>query len=165
MPKLRKYINKIDVVNDKENKHITKQQRKKVERRCYKKITNIVDDLHWKTINYLTKNFGNIIIGNMSTKSIIKNSPKNNLTSYVKRVASLMKLFTFKQRLEYKCTRRKIGYMEVDEAYTSKTCTKCGEIKNNLGGSKVYKCDNCNLILDRDINGARNIYLKYIGSK
>lgn len=37
---LEKYINKIDVINDKENKHITKQQRKKVEEEDNKEIIN-----------------------------------------------------------------------------------------------------------------------------
>jgi putative transposase len=52
----------------------------------------------------------------------------------------------------------------VTEEYTSKTCTKCGNIKYDLYGAETYRCSNgeCNLILDRDINGARNIYIKNI---
>jgi transposase len=38
----------------------------------------------------------------------------------------------------------------------------CGNIKENLGGNKIYECDNCLAIMDRDINGARNIYIKSI---
>jgi len=53
--------------------------------------------------------------------------------------------------------------MIVDESYTSKTCTKCGEQNKNLGSSKHFKCSKCGLEIDRDINGARNIYLKTIG--
>ena len=45
------------------------------------------------------------------------------------------------------------------EEFTSKTCTRCGQI-NEVGGSEIYKCSGCKLTLDRDINGARNIYLK-----
>lgn len=49
----------------------------------------------------------------------------------------------------------------VDESYTSKTCGRCGNLNNKLGGNKIYKCTNCNLVIDRDINGARNILLKH----
>ena len=48
------------------------------------------------------------------------------------------------------------------EEYTSKTCTKGGTIDDKLGGAEVFKCknSNCNLRINRDINGVRNILLK-----
>jgi len=30
----------------------------------------------------------------------------------------------------------------------------------NLGGSDIYTCQKCHMTIDRDINGARNIYVK-----
>ena len=48
----------------------------------------------------------------------------------------------------------------VSEAYTSKTCSWCGWINRKLGGKKIFKCRRCNLCLDRDINGARGIFLR-----
>ncbi len=47
-----------------------------------------------------------------------------------------------------------------NESYTSKTCTNCGHVHQNLGGCKVYKCPECGLMMARDINGARNIMLR-----
>ena len=38
-------------------------------------------------------------------------------------------------------------------------CSKCGNIKHDLGINKIYECLKCNTVLDRDINGARNIYI------
>jgi transposase len=73
-----------------------------------------------------------------------------------------MSLFKFKQRLQYKCLRNNIGYTEVDEAYTSKTCTGCSYFNKNLGKRKIFNCAICKLIIDRDINGARNILLKHM---
>jgi len=49
--------------------------------------------------------------------------------------------------------------IEVEEAWTSKTCSGCGKI-GNPGWSKTFKCKRCGLVIDRDINGARNILLK-----
>ena len=44
----------------------------------------------------------------------------------------------------------------------SKTCTNCGELHRNLGGSKTFCCPKCKVVLDRDANGARNILLKFL---
>jgi putative transposase len=49
---------------------------------------------------------------------------------------------------------------EKEEYYTSKTCTKCGNIDYNLGNKNEYKCKKCDIILERDCNGARNIMLR-----
>lgn len=93
----------------------------------------------------------------MSTQSIVR---QRKLNKMVKRVLLRMKLYVFKQRLQYKCNQRCIGYKEIDEAYTSKTCTICGKINKELGTSKIFNCKKCKKILDRDVNGARNIMLK-----
>jgi putative transposase len=157
---LIKYIKKIDKVNN--NKDIPASKKRKVESRCYKKIGNLVDDMHWKTIKYLTDNFGNILIGNLSTKEIVKNRANNVLDRITKRLALLMGLSKFKQRLAYKCTIRKVGCGEVDEAYTTKTCTKCGFKNETIGAKKVINCGFCKLKIDRDFNGARNIMLRHL---
>ena len=63
-------------------------------------------------------------------------------------------------KLKGLCDLRKTHLYVVDESYTSKTCGRCGFIKDNLSGNKVYKCDSCCLEIGRDLNGARNILLK-----
>jgi len=97
------------------------------------------------------------VIGNLSTKDIIRKG--NYLNKKVKRIASLMRLYIFKQRLQFKCKERKIGYEEIDEAYTSKTCSNCCLYNSNLGSSKTFNCNICGKRIDRDVNGARNIML------
>ena len=99
----------------------------------------------------------------MSTKSIVNNN--KNLTKRTKEIAMLMRLYVFKQRLQYKCKLKNIGYKEVDEAYTSKTCTNCGYKNDNLGSAEIFKCSKCKYKVDRDINGARNILLRNIDTK
>jgi putative transposase len=51
---------------------------------------------------------------------------------------------------------------EVPEHYTSKTCGKCGRLHWNLGKSEVFKCPFCGWTMDRDFNGARNIFIMNI---
>jgi len=48
--------------------------------------------------------------------------------------------------------------IETDKYLTSKCCSNCKNIKDDLGGSKIYNCYKCNIILDRDINASINIY-------
>ena len=48
----------------------------------------------------------------------------------------------------------------VNESFTSKTCGKCGALNESLGSSKVFRCPSCNVTMDRDVNGARNVLLR-----
>lgn len=123
-------------------------------RKHQKRIEFSVDELHWKTINFLNKNFKKILIGDIEVSSICKNKSTSKIT---KRLLLSFRFFEFKQRLEYKCGKR---VQKINEAWTSKTCGSCGNIKFDLGSSKVYSCSKCNYETDRDVNGARNIYLK-----
>ena len=50
-------------------------------------------------------------------------------------------------------------------AHTSKTCGKCGNLHANLGSNKCFKCPKCEMKMDRDINAARNIMLKYLSEE
>jgi putative transposase len=67
--------------------------------------------------------------------------------------------YRFKERLRFKCVEYSSKLVDCTEEYTSKTCTRCGTL-NEVGSSEVYRCSKCNLTIDRDVNGARNIYLK-----
>ncbi len=50
---------------------------------------------------------------------------------------------------------------EVNEAYTSKTCSNCGYIKNDLKNANHFVCNNCNNIMGRDPNASKNVMLRY----
>ena len=73
--------------------------------------------------------------------------------------------FQFRQFLLYKIREylwcQVIVYTE-EYTCTSKTCGCCGHIHRKLGGSKVFRCPSCAAELDRDINSARNILLRYL---
>ena len=141
---------------DRIKRNYSKNTGKKFEKIINEKIRNKITDLHWKTINYLTKKYNTILIGKWSTKEICKNG-KSCLNKITKRIAQKLRYYEFLQKLEYKCKLRGVRLRVVKEHYTSKTCSKCGEI--NETSLKVYNCDRCGKI-DRDLNGCRNILLK-----
>ncbi len=46
------------------------------------------------------------------------------------------------------------------EAYSSKTCTKCGHVYQSLGGFKVFKCPSCGHTLPRHMNSVLGFMLR-----
>jgi putative transposase len=138
---------------------IKNHRKKKIERRINMKISNRIDDLHWKVINTLIGSYKAIYLGDMSAKGIVKKS--NNVLSPIQKGACLRtRYYDFRKKLKYKCERHKITFKLINESYTSKMCSLCGAINENLNGSKIFDCAKCLTSMDRDINGARNIYNK-----
>ncbi len=66
----------------------------------------------------------------------------------------------FRQRLTFKAEELGKKVVFVSEAWTSKTCSSCGWVDAKLGGRKVFRCRGCGLVIDRDVNGARGIFLR-----
>lgn len=157
--KLRDYFKRKDKIMN--NEKIEENIKKKNEKMINNKISNLVDDLHWKTINYLTNKNKTILMGNMSTKSIVSKK-ESTLNQMTKRIGLNLKLFVFKERLKFKCEMKNVKYGEINEWMTSKMCSKCGNIHTNLGGNEKYECEKCGLKIDRDVNGARNIHIRAI---
>jgi putative transposase len=166
MNKIGKIINKINKVkkflpNDNVKKSKTIQCYNKYLKRLRSKLTNMVSDLHWKTASFLCKRFNTILVGNLSTAGIVKKSG-SVLNNFQKQKAIALSIYTFQQRIKSKAPEHKVLYKMVDESFSTQTCGFCGERDLNVGSSKVFKCPqkNCNFKMDRDYNGARNIYLK-----
>jgi IS605 OrfB family transposase len=151
--KIRKLNNRKDHID---SLIINKKKKKLLLDRLRQKIKNKIDDMHWKTINFLTASFDNILIGDLSSKDCIRRG--GGLGKMNKRLLNSFRFYRFKERLKTRCSERNISFKEVNEYCTSKTCSCCGYFKKDLGPSKVYCCDQCDNVMDRDINGARNIY-------
>ena len=159
--RIKNLIKKLDVdetkFEDTKNRS-TKDKIKRYRRRIYSKIKNLISDLHWKTCNYLCKNYDTIMVGNLSTQRCINKS--NNLYKSCREPLKYMQHYLFRLRLQSKCEEYGKIYKEVDEKYTTQQCGKCMNLNKNVGSSKIYTCPVCKFTIDRDINGARNIFLK-----
>ena len=120
--------------------------------------------MHNKTAKFLLSNYEIIIIGKVSTKKMVSNLT-GNLHDIVKR--RLMALSHYRFRMKLHSMAQKFGstIIETNEYLTSKCCSNCKNIKDDLGSSKTYNCDKCNMILDRDINASINIYKNRIISR
>ncbi|SFV61293.1 Mobile element protein [hydrothermal vent metagenome] len=102
--------------------------------------------------NYLVSNFNRVAIEDLNVKGMIKN---RKLAKAISDVGFGM----FREILAYKCKLYGVKLVLVDRFFpSSKTCSRCGTIKDNLKLSdRVYNCNSCNLVIDRDLNASLNI--------
>jgi putative transposase len=91
---------------------------------------------------------------------MVKRSSRNISRSTVKGMMQLSH-FKFRQFLIHKSKELGSKLIICDESYTSKTCGRCGLLHNALGSSKTFACPSCGYTVDRDVNGARNVLLRY----
>jgi IS605 OrfB family transposase len=95
------------------------QDRTKKARRIYRRILGLVNELHWKIIGFLTKNYDVIILPEFETSKMLKGKKISKMT---KRLMQAFSFYKFKERLKMKCEERNCVLHIVDESYTSKTC-------------------------------------------
>ena len=120
------------------------------------KLDCLIDDLHFKSIRHIEKQgYDYILLPSFESQDMMVKS-KNR---YLNREMGQLKHYLFQTRMKDKLSDKVVI---CTEEFTSKTCGVCGVIKRDLGVNDTFKCDSCNLIIDRDINGARNILLKHL---
>jgi putative transposase len=62
------------------------------------------------------------------------------------------------RQIEYKAEERGVPVIKVDPRYTSKTCPRCGEIKQRRSRvGRVFVCNKCGWRMDRQLNAGLNI--------
>ena len=62
-----------------------------------------------------------------------------------------------RQMIEYKAAEAGIQIIAVNPSYTTQRCSQCGCLVLKDLSVRVHDCPYCGLLLDRDINAARNI--------
>jgi len=120
------------------------------------KITNIRKDHHHKTTAQIANKYGLIAVGNVSSSKLAK-------TKMAKSVSDAG-WSTFRNMLRYKASRHGATFLEVDEKFTTQTCSSCGDCssagrpKGIAGlGIREWECSSCGAVHDRDVNAAKNI--------
>ena len=183
---IHKKIDKTSSIIDKKDELKIKSKKiyklKKQNRKRHQKVNNIVSDMHNQISSYLTKNYDSILYPPLETKKLVKKYKEDNkinttssenddratkkrkrkISSRTARLLSTLSFHKFLTKLKFQSEKNNCTLYILTEAFTSKTCGKCGFINDNLGSAKIYKCPSCNFEIGRDINGARNILLKHL---
>lgn len=138
-----------------------RKQRLKVAR-IHETVVNRRDDfLHkWSTKYVFQSNYSGIAVEKLNIKKMLA----DKTTSRAQRRNTLDAAW-YKARmfLKYKAERAGISFYEVEPAYTSQQCSKCGNGQKLGLDIRHYICPVCNHSLNRDLNAAFNIRKRAFG--
>lgn len=118
--------------------------------KAYKKITDVKLDTIHKFTSAVAKNHGTAVIEDLNIKAMQESDNKG-----IRKGVHDSAMAEIHRQLMYKCS----NYVKVEKYYaSSKTCSKCGNVKDSLTlGMRMYHCDVCHTVLDRDLNAALNL--------
>lgn len=112
-----------------------------------------------------------IIIGDLNVKQMGKKKKgtgdgretKANKTLNRRNLSGSLGRFT--EFLTYKAERIGKRVIKIDESNTSKVCCKCGSKKKMTLDKRVYICDKCGNMMNRDENSAVNIMARFLQTR
>lgn len=139
----------------------TKQRKsglKKALARVKWKIWDLIDELHNKVVRFIADNFAVVLLPTFEVSQMVVKSGRK-LSSKTARAMLTLSHYKFGQKLEL----AGVKVYRVNEAYTSKTDSWTGNINDKLGGAKTIKVGEDQTFVDRDVNGARGIFLRAMG--
>ena len=120
--------------------------------RLHARVANLRSDLLGKTTTMLARTYSDVSIEDLNVAGMVRNH----------RLAQAVEDASFgelRRQLVYKTARTGARLHVVDRYYpSSKKCSACGTVKAKLSLSeRTYRCEECGLVIDRDLNAAINI--------
>ena len=108
-----------------------------------------------------------IIVGDLEIKQMTASNNNINNRKFRKNinrgVHNTGHLGRFVELLTYKAKLMGKRVITIDERGTSKTCAFCGHKKIKMPlYQRVYHCENCEIVIDRDCNSAINIMKRFL---
>ncbi len=112
-----------------------------------------------------------IIIGDLKVKEMTKhkkgtgNARRNKINKTLNHsIQNTGSMGRFIQFLTYKAQKIGKRIIKIDESYTTQTCCICSKREKKLLFQRIMNCD-CGNHLDRDVNSAVNIMLKFLKNR
>lgn len=120
--------------------------------KIHHRVANLREDTLHKMTTRLASKYGTIVVENLNVAGMGRN---RRLSRCIADAA----FGEIRRQLTYKTRRHGTRLVVADRWYpSSKTCSRCGVVKAKLPLSmRVFECDNCGLVLDRDTNAGRNL--------
>jgi len=118
------------------------------------KLTNIrKNNIHQVANEIINRKPSFIVLEDLNVKGMMRNK-------HLAKAIQQQSLAEFTNLLEYKAEQNNIEVIYVDKFYpSSKTCSCCGVVKRDLKlKDRIFKCNNCGLVIDRDYNASLNLY-------
>lgn len=155
--RLQRKISRKYLINKKGDSYCKTSNIIKAEKKLLKlnhRLTDIRHNyLHQTTTEIINRKPKFIVLEDLNVKGMMKNK-------HLSEVVAEQCFYEFYRQIEYKSSWNNIKFIIADRFYaSSKICLCCGAVKKDLKLSdRIYKCDNCNTIIDRDKNASINLY-------
>ncbi|MFD0212239.1 IS607 family element RNA-guided endonuclease TnpB [Streptomyces hirsutus] len=120
--------------------------------KIHHRVANLREDTLHKMTTRLAREYGTIVVEDLNVAGMGRNRRLS------RRVADAA-FGEIRRQLTYKTRRRGTRLVVADRWYpSSKTCSRCGVVKAKLPlGMRVFVCENCGLVIDRDANAGHNL--------
>ena len=129
------------------------QKNRKQVQRIFRRLRCIRENhIHQTTAEIVKAKPSRIVLEDLNVKGLMKNK-------HLAKAIADQGWYEFRRQIEYKAQRLGITVVIVPRTYpSSKTCSCCGTIKRDLKlKDRTYRCTECGLIIDRDLNAAINL--------
>lgn len=130
-----------------------------------RRLACLVDDLHKRVANDLCAKFDTILTPIFETGKMAmwdqENGGRRKLLPKTVRAMLGWAHYRFRALLQHKALVTGKEVVVVDESYTTKGCSRCGDV-TEIGGAKVFCCQTCGMRAPRDPKSARDILAKHI---
>ena len=121
--------------------------------KLHRKIRNIRKDFLHKTTHHIITKYDGVVLESLDIKEMLK---KNNKS--MNKSISDVSWYEFGRQLEYKGVWNSKYFVKVDQYFPStQICSTCGNQAHLSLKDRVYSCQNCKAILDRDYNASINL--------
>lgn len=136
---------------------IRSTRQRKTERRLVKahaRARNVRRDAIDKLTTTLARTYGTIVVETLNARGLCRAGNRG-----LRRALHDASLAEIRRQLTYKTAWRSGTLIQAPTLYpSSKLCSGCGTAKAKLSLSeRTYRCEHCGLVLDRDLNAARNL--------
>jgi putative transposase len=136
----------------------TKLSKGSAERRDHRKaVARVHERIAWRRGNFahqhsrkIVNRFGFIAVEDLAVNHMLHN---RCLSKSISDAAWSQ----FDSLLAYKAEWAGRQHVKVNPAYTSQTCSQCGHRQKMPLSDRTYACPCCGLLIDRDLNAAKNI--------
>ena len=122
-------------------------------KKVHSKLANIRQNhIHQATNSIVKTKPYRVVMEDLNVSGMMKNK-------HLSKAIQQQCLFEFARQMKYKCKKYGIEYVEANRWYpSSKTCSCCGNVKKDLKlKERIYVCDHCGMVLDRDWNASINL--------
>jgi putative transposase len=120
--------------------------------RVHHRVANLREDALHKLTTAVTAEYGTVVVEDLNVAGMLRN---RRLARHIADAA----FGEIRRQLTYKTKRNGCRIVAASRWYpSSKTCSGCGAVKAKLPlHIRIFECDACGLVIDRDDNAARNL--------